>query len=398
MARLLSALDGSRYEPRVLLLADGPLAARLRGDGVRTAVLPAPEQLTGVGRAEVVTARGLASTAARSAAQLPRLVAAIRGSGAELVVANSLKSAVLTAVAAPLAGRPWVWHLHDRIAPDYLPGSAVRALRALARLPRHVVVNSRATRATLPGLPEAHVTVAYPGLDVAGPVTPRRPARAPAFGLIGRIAPTKGQLEFLRAAARLAGDRPDVAFRVIGDAMFNDADFAALVRALPRELGIADRVTFTGWIDDPADELASLTALVHASPVPEPFGQVIVEAMLAGTPVIGTDAGGVPEILDPDAVGAVLAPGVTRAPLGLLVAPADPVALASAMRWVAEHPGEAAGLAAAARASAVERFDVRLGARSVERAWGAALRHPISAGTPGTPGKGEDPRATPFHT
>ena len=51
----------------------------------------------------------------------------------DLVVANSLKSATLGGVAARLARLPWVWHLHDRLSPDYLPAPVVAAMRTLAR-------------------------------------------------------------------------------------------------------------------------------------------------------------------------------------------------------------------------------------------------------------------------
>lgn len=375
LARLLEGIDRDRFDPCVLVLEDGPLVARLRAASLTAAVLPASRALTEAGRGQVAASPlRLAVNAARTAMIVPRVSAAIRGAQVDLVVANTLKSAVITAFAAPLAGRRWVWHLHDRIAPDYLPAPLVAALRLLARFgPRLVIANSAATRRTLPALGDDRVVVAYPAVP-ASPAAPPSPPVTPTFGLLGRIAPTKGHVEFLHAASDVVHQHPDARFFILGDAMFNDHAFAADVRALPAALGLAEAVTFAGWIDDPTDAVRSLTALVHASPVPEPFGQVVVEGMLAGVPVIATAAGGVPEILDPDETAEQIADGVHRTPYGLLVRPGDAAALARAMRWVIAHPGEMSDAAQRAATMARARFDVGTTVQSVQDAWARALR------------------------
>jgi glycosyltransferase involved in cell wall biosynthesis len=381
LARLLHALDRRRFTVSALLLADGPLVERLRADDIAVTVLPTSAKLTTIGRAEAAASPFTAlSSALRSLSAVPRIAKVIRGSNAELVVANSLKSAVLVSLAAPLAGRRWVWHLHDRIAADYLPTTMVQMLRILGRRsPRMIVANSLATRETMPSVPETRIMVAYPGVEVPPEALTRGESPATAFGLLGRIAPTKGQTEFLRAVSLLDSRLPDARYYVIGEAMFNDAAFADEIRRLPGSLGISDRVEFSGWAADPMAAIAPLTALVHASPVPEPFGQVLVEAMLAGVPVIATNAGGVPEILDPDSHGTILSPGVTISNVGILVEPGDADALADAMAWAASHPTEIASMAAAAQISASERFDIRRSARLVERVWFQAAGRPVGA-------------------
>src|SRR5690606_24023770 len=113
------------------------------------------------------------------------------------------------------------------------------------------------------------------------------------------------------AAAELVGQvRSDVTFRIVGGALFEDAPVEAELRAAAASSSIATRVHWTGWVGDVAAELRQLRLAVHASPVPEPFGQVVVEAMAAGVPVIATRAGGVPEILDPEGTASIVAPGV----------------------------------------------------------------------------------------
>jgi glycosyltransferase involved in cell wall biosynthesis len=374
MLRVAQVLHGDRADIRVLLFADGPLFQRLRAAGVPTVVLPLDESVAKASRDQVVA--GLARSAGAALGYLPRLVRAIRGADVDLVVANSLKSAAFAAFAAPLAGRRWVWHLHDRLSADYLPLPLRYAMRAVAAWgPRAIVVNSRATLATLPPRARRKATIAYPGLTPDA-FDPAEPASPPIVGIIGRISPTKGQLLFIEAAAAIAGEHPDVRFRVIGAALFGEDAYEAEVRRLATRLGIADRTEFTGWVSDAPAWLRRLAVLVHASPTPEPFGQVIVEAMAAGVPVVATSAGGVPEILDPSGGTERLDEPWTATATGVLVRPGDVSALADAMRAVLGETDTRALRSAAARADALHRFTIERTADVVAAAWTKTARRP----------------------
>lgn len=356
---------GAAYEIRALVFEYGAFVARLRSAGIHTAVCELDGAVNATSRDSLMKPAALLRSLARLSSFVPRLARAIRGSRAELVVANSLKSAVFTAVAAPLAGRRWVWHLHDRLAPDYLPRPVVAVMRALAVVgPRRIVVNSRATLETLPASARAKATIAYPGLT-ADAFEPAKPVTPPVVGIIGRISPTKGQREFLEAAAIIGRTRSDVRFRIVGAALFGEDDYAAEIARLPAELGIDDRVESTGWVSDPGAELRQLSVLVHASPVPEPFGQVVVEAMAAGVPVVATDAGGVPEIVLPD--------GPAGPALGELVPTADAEAIARAVEHVLADPDSAAAVAARARRYAQGRFTIEETVRVVRDTWTRSL-------------------------
>src|SRR5690606_27443861 len=123
-------------------------------------------------------------------------------------------------------------------------------------------------------------------------------------------------------------------------------------------LGVGGAVSWRPFTPDPSALLDDVTALVHASPIAEPFGQVVLEAAIRGVPVIATRAGGVLEILGASEGGE----------LGLLVPPGDPVSLAKAMVRILEHPTEARDRARRAYSSAVARFDVVTTARQMEQA------------------------------
>lgn len=371
LQRLLEALDPC-WDVTVLLFSDGPLRAALRKAGVKVDVLPMPERTSAQARGGLSDPQVLRRAGSDSVAFASLLAKRISALDAQLVVANSLKAAVLAELSSWRTRLPWIWHLHDRLAADYLQPHVVAALRLLARRASHIVANSRAV-AALTALPIRRVTIAYPGLPRTAFTSRTATPRTPVFGLLGRISHTKGQREFVEAAAIVRRVLPDARFRVVGEALFSDQDYASEVRRLPSQLGLGDRVEFSGWADDPAAAIDEFSVLVHASPVPEPFGQVIVEAMARGVPVIATQGGGVGEILL--APPAILPPGAfLTTPVGRLVMPQDVEALASAMVAAVARPIQTAELANRAQLHAAREFSIQATASAVTSAWARYLR------------------------
>jgi glycosyltransferase involved in cell wall biosynthesis len=168
----------------------------------------------------------------------------------------------------------------------------------------------------------------------------------PLVGIVGRVDPWKGQDVFLEAAALV----PEARFVVVGGAILgNEGDFEREVHALAHRLGLADRVLFTGHVDDAIPWLDALDVAVLASSH-EAFGIVLVEAMALGTPVIATATDGPSEVVED---------GVS----GLLVPVGDPRALAAAMVRVLRDRSLASALAEAGRRRAREFTEERTAAR-----------------------------------
>ena len=233
-----------------------------------------------------------------------------------------------------MARLPVIWHLHDRLAGDYLPPRAAALMRQAVRvLPTTLVANSDATLATVPRPPSGGAVV------VPNPVRPlpAGPLREQVerVGMIGRLAPWKGQDVFLEAFARAFPQGP-VRAAIVGAALFGEESYEAELRGLAERLGIADRVEFRGFRSDVGAELERLDVVVHASVVPEPFGQVILEAMAAGVPVAAAAGGGASEIAS-DRDTALLHPA------------GDAGALADGMARLASDPALRRHLAAAGR-------------------------------------------------
>jgi glycosyltransferase involved in cell wall biosynthesis len=354
LMRLIEALVD--VDAHVILAEDGPLVQGLREAGVSVEVLAMRDRTRNL-RKDRVRPGGVPITALfDTATYVLRLSRRLRAIRPDLVHTNTLKAGIYGSIAARLARVPVVWHVRDRIAPDYLRRPAVLLVRALiATVPGGVIANSEATRATL-WRTRGDTSVVYS--LVRDPVSrlPHR-GRGPrgdrfCFGIVGRLAPWKGQDVFLKAFARAFGAGQEVA-AIIGSAMFGDAEmrYADELQELTASLRIADRVEFRGFRADVWAELDQIDVLVHASVTPEPFGQVIVEAMLAGVPVIATAGGGPSEI-------------VTDGVDGLLYPAGDVDALVAAMRRLRHDPALRASLVDSARIRAAQ-FSPQAAASSV---------------------------------
>jgi len=342
-------------DAHVILGEEGPLVARLLGRGVSVEVLVLADVARGVSRDRVragsVPVRSLATTIG----YILRLARRLRSLRPDVVHTNSLKAALYGGVAARLVGLPVVWHVRDRIADDYLPPAAVRLVRAMAgRIPDAIVANSHTTLATLgPAGVDGHVIASpvrfVPGSGLRARDGQELPLRV---GMIGRLAPWKGQHVFLEAFAR-AFPRGREQAVIVGGSLFGEDDYGAGLRIRAKALGLEDRVTFRGFRDDVTAELATMDVVVHASTVPEPFGQVVVEAMAAGVPVIAADAGGPAEII---------IAGVD----GILYPPGEVQALSTAIRRLAEDPDLRDRLRTAGRRRALDFSPERVAREMME--------------------------------
>ncbi|MGE0761998.1 MAG: glycosyltransferase family 4 protein [Bdellovibrionales bacterium] len=123
--------------------------------------------------------------------------------------------------------------------------------------------------------------------------------REAVIGVIGRLDPQKGQMEFINAAALVLKKYPRTRFVVVGEETVGEPGYAERLRQKARDLGIAERVLFLGHRTDTPKVMASLDVFVMPS-YEEAFGNVVLEAMASGVPVIATKAGGPLDIVRDD--------------------------------------------------------------------------------------------------
>jgi len=178
----------------------------------------------------------------------------------------------------------------------------------------------------------------------------------PVIGMVACLVGWKGHEVFLRACADVL-PRFNAKSVIVGGEPDGSGRYLAKLRTMARDLGLGERVVFTGHEPDVAQALAACQVVVHASTSPEPFGRVLLEAMAVGRPVVAARAGGAAEVVE-------------HGRDGLLVAPGNVGELARAMRLLLEDAPLRTSLGRAGREK-VGRYSIENHAARVEAVWDA---------------------------
>ena len=351
MLALAGGLDRARYASAFVVASEGRFADELRRRGFPVTVI----DLT-----HLVSVRGLV-----------RLTRHFRRARPHLVHTAGARASFYGRLAARLADVPAVVSsVHTSIA-DYEVAGWRRRLylaldRASARIAGRVIATSEAVATDLAArrqVPAARI-VTIPNRPDPRELTATRPREAvrgelgaasghTLVGVVARLTEQKGVADFLDAAARLA-ERPAWRAAIVGDGPERPA-----LEAQARRLGLAGRCRFVGTRTDLGDLLAAFDVLVVPSRS-EGLPYLVLEAMVAGTPLIATTVGGIPEV-------------VVDGVLGVLVPPRDPGRLAEALADALRDPGRARALAEAARRHAAEALSLAAMLRAVDAVYATVL-------------------------
>ena len=272
----------------------------------------------------------------------------------DVIYANTQKALVVGAIASLISQRPLVYHLHDILSLEHFSPTNRRLAVAAANRATLVIANSEASKAAFleAGGRRESIHVVYNGFQPHLYQTDRHASDAlrADLGLDGqfvvghfsRLSPWKGQHILLEALTHCP---KDVTAVFVGDALFGEQGYVQQLQAQVEDLGLRDRVRFLGFRSDVVALMQMCDVITHTSTAAEPFGRVIVEAMLSGKPVIAAKAGGALELIEP---------GVT----GWLVPPGDPQQLATAIMECYQNPNQATIVAQQAQHYASQRFDL----------------------------------------
>lgn len=253
-----------------------------------------------------------------------RVASALREYGPDIVQTHSYRPTTLTWLLRAWRTQPWRWvgFFHGLTSEN----ATVRAYHALDRR-----LLARADRVVVVARPQlalfAHcagrVRVLPNAMLPGRPLSPDAAAvqlieglPRPRISVVGRLSHEKGADLFLHAIATILREGIEVSAILAGDGPERPA-----LECLAQELGIRERVTFLGHLADP-DAVYAGSDLVVLPSRSEGMPNALLEALVAGRPVVSTDAGAVPDIM-----------ALAGTAVGSMVPREDVVALAAAIQY-----------------------------------------------------------------
>lgn len=374
---LIGAFDTSAFRVTLACQRDGPLdvATRDRQDIERVPLDFGTKRPTRAPPPRPAL-RNIASLAG-FVHSIRRLAPYCRREGVDLIYTSDKKRAVVLALALSYAtGRPFAYHIHN-VYVDY------RMNRLALRRASAIIANSHASKAdfirTL-GPEMERIRVVHNGVDPAvfRPLPTPRLLRdefqvrenALLVGVATRLSPEKGHPTLIEAVARVLKERPgSLHLLFLGDDRISSGAeaYSEDLRAQIRRLGMDAAVTFAGYQADMATIYNGLDVVVDPA-WEEAFGMVVIEPMACGRLVVGTRAGGIPEIIE-DGTN------------GFLFPPRDAAALAERLRRILDMSAtEAERLRHAARQTVLDRFTISRQTRAIEAVFEEAADSPRGDG------------------
>ena len=371
LLQLVSGLNRERFSSVVVMPRGGPLKSKLDTLDVPVEIVPTLKPWL-TGRKGWQTAPYLLAVLPFVIISTLRIRHIMRRYQVDLVHSSSSVQ-IDGALAARLAGVPHIWHVRELLVPyniyHFVFGIRV-ALRLMVGLSDHLIAVSRFISDSFAGIVQpSRLTI----IHNAGDVQRFRSAKGdnlrwqlgiPPDGLlvgqVSRISRAKGLEYLIEASAQVRHTLSNVIFIVAGGSARFDIPYQRQLKELIASLDLEDTFKLLGFRQDVPEIVNALDLMVLAS-VDEPFGRVLVEGMAAGKPVVATNVGGIPEIIED---------GVT----GLLVPSRSSTALASAIVDVLSDPLRARQMGDAGHELALRLFTVERYVAEVQKVYNQVLQ------------------------
>lgn len=270
---------------------------------------------------------------------LMRLVHFFRQHKIDVVNTHSSRDAWLAGVAAKIARVPFI--IRSRHIEVEYPNRFLGRV-AFELIPDYVLATSRKIVHRLVsevGIDPQRIECWPTGVDIER-FSPRPsgavqrelglPSETPLVGMISVLRSWKGHFDFIEAARLILAKQPHLHFIIAGEGPGREE-----IRKRIAAGGLGDRVHLLGYRSDVPEVLASLAVLVLPSTAHEGVPQIILQAQAMKRPVVGTQIGGIPEVIQ-------------HGETGFIVPPRNPVALAGAIEQIMENPAVAESMAARA--------------------------------------------------
>jgi len=334
----LRAAREAGWETLTATPVPGPFSDQLAAEQFRHVLIPSP-----VLRKSSLSPRGVVRLAVSALISTQPQLRLLRTYRPDLILVNTITIPIWLLTARACRGA-LVCHAHE--AETALSRPLQRLLTLPLVLADAIVCNSAATKDFIT---RAHAGLASRCVVVANGVPTRHGEGIELsvltlenLALVGRLSPRKGQDVAIQALAQLVRQGRDVHLHLVGDCFPGYEWYESELRAMADQLAVDQRVSFHGYLSDPSVIYDTCGIALVPSRV-EPFGNVALEAMAVGRPVIASRVQGLADlVLDGDN--------------GLLVEPGDSAALSRAISRLIEDPALAAKLASDGRTFVREGF------------------------------------------
>ncbi len=231
----------------------------------------------------------------------------------KLVHAHTPRSVLIGSIAARRAGVPLVYHVHSPTARDSTRRiqnfvNAFLERQSTKHAARLITVSPSLRQLMVEqGFAAERVTYVPNGVPPLDALPRQRPTGGWTLGMAALFRPRKGVEVLLQSLAALRSQGFDVSLRAVGP--FESPEYESSVKQLVASLGIADAITWTGFVEDIATQLQQMDLFVLPSLFGEGLPMVMLEAMAAGLPVVASHVEGVPEAIRHREEGLLVEPG-----------------------------------------------------------------------------------------
>jgi glycosyltransferase involved in cell wall biosynthesis len=359
---ILKKLNIDKFEPILALPQEGPLLSEAKDIGIETEIVPVNRRIRGQQRKKI----GFIFLVYAFFALVPsvfKLLRLVRKNNIDIIYTNSQKAHLIGLLLGFVSRTPVIWHFRDILNQGYIR-KIVKFLGITFTTQIIAISRAVAHQFEIAGRASDKVKVIYNAIDwsdfedgIKNSKTDLRlefglPKDAHIVATVGQIARWKGQEYIIFSGKRLIRKFDNLYFFIVGKPLFKESEYQKSLHNMVKENGLEDKVFFTGYRWDIPGVMNDIDILLHTPTEAEPFGRVLIEAMVAGTPVIGFRTGAMQEII--------------RGETGFLVTPGSVDEIVDTVSLVIENRDIYKSAVKRAREMVKNRFDYQTMMRKIE--------------------------------
>ena len=324
--RVASALDKKNFEPVIICPDEGDLPSLARQAGLDVRIVPRPKFFSVSiiwGKRYFANPFGFIFTAINVLRTTQIMMKYLRANRADIIVTKGLLAHFYGGIAARSLNIPCVWYVQEEV--DKKRGAGLFRyflVKGAQKIPTKIIVDAIALLEQFGDLAALQnvVMVIYNGINTEqfAPFSLQEqkdakrnfdiPSNTIVIGQAARIIPLKGQETLLKAFSLLANDFPNTHLLFVGAPLFGSQNYEHKLHLQSLQLGLAERVHFSGFVPDVRQGLATMDIFVHAS-VEADSPLSVMEAMSCGLPVIVSSVRGTVEMVNSEITALVFEPG-----------------------------------------------------------------------------------------